>query len=676
MMLSAQTTFQPPSTTTEAVIDDWHGMKLTDQYQWLEDKQQDKVVKWTRAQHDYTLQYLESSNQAVEGLEGEIRAYIDRDITGPIFLEGDRQFFYVKKKGEQQYKLYTRLDGKDQLIFDPTSIDPSGLSAISGVNFTKAGERVAVGVQNKGAEISTYYIVDTKTGKIQGDPIEGLRRFTWTKDEQHAYISVGTKEMLEKQIPLKTYLHKIGSSRDQDKFLFAPEDAKNFMSIWDTRHSHYTFVSQGDFYSNTLKIREVGTEDEPVQIYSSKKYRAYPQALDEKLYFFTNDDAPNFKIMMADASKPQFENWTTLIPESEDMVIEDIEVTPKYLIVKAKKDVISQLFAYSLDGKFLKVIEAPEVGNVANMSFHRPSNTLYVNLSTFTAPTKIYKLDANSLEWELYFEREVPLDTKNIEAKIAFYPSKDGTKIPIFIMHKKGLELTGDHPTILYGYGGFNVGMSPSFVGLPATFINRGGVYAIACIRGGDEYGEQWHEDGMLKKKQNCFDDFISAAEYLIAEKFTNNQRLAIRGGSNGGLLVGAVITQRPDLFKAAICAVPLLDMVRYHKFLIARYWIPEYGDPEKKEDFDYLLTYSPYHNIRQGINHPTTLVIAGENDTRVDPLHAKKFVAALQNNPGQINPIMLYMDYDSGHGSGKSTEQTIKDISIQYSFLMNQLGI
>lgn len=671
----AQVEFQPPKTKAKTVVDNLHGYELTDNYQWLEDKENQQVIDWTRSQHDYTMDYLNKSTKEIPGLKEEVAAYIDRDITGPIFLRGERQFFYVKKKGEQQYKLYTRLKGKDVLIFDPTAIDPTGFSAISGVDYTKEGDKVAVGLQYKGAEISTYRIVDTKTGTILGDPIEGLRGFTWTKDEKSAYITVGTKEMIEKQIPVKTYLHKIGTARDKDQFLFAPKDAKNFMYTYDSQESDVSFISEGDFYSNTLKMRKVGTLDEAKTIYSSDKYRARAYALKDKLYFMTNHEAPNFKLMIADKKNPKFEQWKTLIPEQET-VLENYVVTPDYLIIQDKKDVVSRLMAYDLEGKFIKEIPLPEVGNVSSISYHRKSNTMYVNLSTFTAPAKIYTLDGKSLKWELYFTREVPLNTDNIEANIKFYTSKDGTRVPIFVMHKKGVTLDGNNPTLLYGYGGFNVGMSPSYVGLAATFINRGGVYAIACIRGGDEYGEKWHEDGMLTKKQNCFDDFIAAGEYLIAEGYTNTDKLAIRGGSNGGLLVGAMVTQRPDLFKAAICAVPLLDMIRYHKFLIARYWIPEYGDPDAKADFQTLLRYSPYHNIRMGVNAPTTLVIAGENDTRVAPLHAKKFVAALQNNVGQRNPIMLYMDYDSGHGSGKSTEQTIDDIAFQYRFIMNQLGM
>ncbi len=676
-MLKAQVQlkFQPPATESSPVVDELHGYNLTDPYQWLEDKTDQKVIDWTRSQHDYTLKYLSKTSTPIEGLKEEIAAYIDRDITGPVFLEGKRQFFYVKKKGEQQYKLYTRIKGEDKLIFDPTEIDPSGNSAITGVRFTKEGDRAAVGVQYKGAEISTYRIIDTQNGEILGAPIEGLRGFTWTKDEGHAYITVGTKEMLEKQIPLKTYKHKLGTPREKDKFLGAPSDAKNFMSYFDTRYADMTFVSEGDFYSNTLKMKKIGAKNEPKVIYSSEKYRAYPYAINGKIYFMTNHEAPNFKLMVTDQDKPEFEHWTELLPEGET-VLENYIITKDYLIVQDKKDVVSRLSAYTHDGKFVKEIKLPEIGNVGGISYHKESNTAYVNLSTFTAPAKSYTLDGSTLEWKLYFEREIPIDTKDIEASIKFYKSKDGTRVPIFVMHKKGVKLDGTNPALLYGYGGFNIGMSPNFIGLSAAFVNRGGVYAIACIRGGDEYGEAWHEDGMLMNKQNTFDDFIAAAEYLIAEGYTNNEKLACRGGSNGGLLIGAMVTQRPDLFKAAVCAVPLLDMIRYHKFLIARYWIPEYGDPDKKEDFQNILTYSPYHNIRMGVNAPTTMVIAGENDTRVDPLHAKKFVAALQNNPGQINPIMLYMDYDSGHGSGKSTEKQIEDLEAQYGFIMNQLGM
>jgi len=666
--------FNPPKTPIKAVVDTLHGFYITDNYQWLEDKTNEEVIEWTRNQHDETIEYVNQTCTPIDGLKEEITAYIDRDIIGPISLKGERQFFTVKKKGDAQSKLFTRIDGKDIMIFDPEEIDPSGKSSISGMSFTEKADIAAIGVQNQGAEISSYYIIDTKTGKIKGKPIEELRGFTWAKDGKHAYITVGTQEMIENQIPLRTYWHKIGSKRSKDKFLLAPEDSKNYVSIYDSRYSDVSFILEGDFQSNTIKMRKAGTFDEPVELFSSDEYLAYPEAIDDKLYFFTNYEAPNYKIMFADKDNPGFENWKEFYGEKET-VLENYIVTPKNLIIQDKKDVLSRLLLYDLEGNFIKKIELPDVGNVSGINYHRESNTIFVSLTTFTSPTKIYKLDGDTFDWELFYEKEIPINTDNIEAKIDFYESKDGTKVPIFIIYKKGLELDGNNPALLYGYGGFNIGMSPRFVGLSATFVNRGGVYAIACLRGGDEYGEKWHEDGMQHKKQNTFDDFIAAAEYLIDQKYTNKDKLAIKGGSNGGLLIGAVLTQRPDLFNSAICAVPLLDMIRFHRFLIARYWIPEYGDAEtNQEDFEYMLTYSPYHNVRQGLNLPTTLVTAGANDTRVDALHAKKFVAELQNNPGQIDPIMLYIDYDSGHGSGKSTEQLIEEIEFQWRFIMNQL--
>ena len=669
-----------PKTDVNPVTDTLHGYYLTDPYRWLEDKDDPKVQKWSRAQHESALDYVNGSYPEVPGLRDEIQAYIDRDVISPMQLVADRQFYTIRKKGDKQSKLYTRLDGEDILLFDPEKLDPSGKTSMTGRDFTEKAERVAVGVQSKGAEISTYYILDTKTGEILGDPIEGLRNFSWTKDEQHAYLWVRTQEMIDQQKPVEVRLHKIGSPRSEDLTLVVPQDAKNFASVFDTRYSDLTFFSEGDFYAtHSLRMKQIGSKAEPAEIYANQKFRASPNAIGDKIYFYTNHEAPNFKLMAADKSKPGFENWKVLIPEKEDVVLEGYTVTDDYLIAQEKKDVLSRLRLCALDGTFIKEIEAPEVGNISWVSYNRDVDAVFVGLSTFTSPSKIFRLDPNKLadkklEWELFYEQEVPVSTEDIEARIEFFKSKDGARVPIFIVHKKGVELNGDNPTLLYGYGGFNIGISPSFVGLRAMFINRGGVFAEVGLRGGDEFGEKWHEDGMLLKKQNTFDDFIAAAEYLIREGYTNTGRLAMEGGSNGGLLVGAVLTQRPDLFKAATCAVPLLDMIRFHKFLIARYWIPEYGDPDKKEDFQYILQYSPYHNIRMGVNHPTTLVIAGENDSRVDPLHAKKFVAALQNNPGQVDPILLYINYDSGHGSGQSTEQLIDFYEFRTRFLLYQL--
>lgn len=668
-----QTTFLPPPTKQIPVRDTLFGIVITDFYRWLEDKDNPEVKVWSKAQHNYTIEYIKGTTKEIPGLHEEIRSYLDRDYVSAPFFKAKREFFYARRKGEQQSKLFTRLDGREKLIFDPMKIDSTGKTAISSFVLNKDASKAAIGVQTRGNEIIRYYFVDTKTGKEIAPPLDNVYSLSWCRNEKFAYVTYRSAEDIKNQVPLKTFLHRIGEEPTRDKFLFAPKDAKDFASTWDDEDTDLTFISEGDFYSNTLKIQKGNSN--PSLIFQSDKCRATPLVRNNRIYFFTNYEAPNYKIMVADFEHPEFEHWKPLIPEM-DVPIEDYEVTTDYILVHTKRDVLSQLLVYSCDGKFLKQMELPELGNIGSMSYHKETNSVYVSLMTFTSPSKLYKLDGKSLEWIFVFQDKSPINTEQIESKQVFYTSKDGTKIPMFIVYKKGLKLDGNNPTLLYGYGGFNVGMSPHYIGVTASFVNRGGVYAVACLRGGDEYGENWHRQGMLLNKQNVFDDFISAAEYLIAEKYTNPRKLAIKGSSNGGLLIGAVVTQRPDLFRAGICGVPLLDMIRYHKFLIARYWIPEYGDPDKEEDFRNLLKYSPYHNVRVGLNIPTLLIKAGENDTRVDPLHAKKFAALLQNSEWQTNPILLYIDFESGHGSGQSIEQQVNNIEIEWQWLMNQLGM
>ena len=411
-------------------------------------------------------------------------------------------------------------------------------------------------------------------------------------------------------------------------------------------------------------------------IYQSKESRAYPGAIGSKLYILTNDKAPNFRFLVASKESPEYKNWKVLIPEGET-VLENVEVLKDgRLIVQDKKDIQSRITLFSAGGKKLHLIDLPETGNVSSVNYDMEEDSVYIFMATFTSPGKMYVASPKDFKWRLYYTREMPIDMSNIVGEIKFYNSKDGTRIPVNVIHRKDLKLDGNNPVLLTAYGGFNIGISPGYYGGYASFINRGGVVVEPGIRGGDEYGEKWHENGMLLNKQNCFDDFNACAEWLIREKYTNPSKIAARGGSNGGLLMGAIATQRPDLYKAVLCAVPLIDMVRFNKFLIARYWIPEYGSSDNEADFRNLLRYSPYHNIRSGINTPTMLIRTGANDSRVDPLHAKKFAAALQNNPGQINPILLYIDYNVGHGSGQATKQRIENTLVDFEFTMNQLGM
>lgn len=675
MTIFSQPKFTPPETIKKPESYILHGFEFTDPYIWLENRTSPETLEWSKNQHKATLDYLQKNTKEIPGLRDEITSYLDRDQRGAPFFKGEREFFYLKKKGEQQSKLYTKIGKKEILIFDPEKYDTSGKSAIVGLDFTEDGSRAAIGLQYKGNEIGDYRIIDTKNGKQIGEVITGLSGFSWTRDEKHAYITVRTREIIEKQTPLPVYLHKLGSERKDDIFLLAPKDAKNFASIWDSDEGDVTFISEGDFWSNSLKIKKTGSDDEGKLIYQSTKFKANPKVKNNKIFFITNHDAPNYKIMIADIEKPEFENWNSFFPEQENL-LESFVVTSDYVIVQTKRDVTSELTLLDLNGKVLKKLDLPENASAGGISYHKESNTVFVSLLTVNTNTKIYKLDGKTLKWEFYYQDIPPIDTKDIEWKVVYYPSKDGVKVPMIITFKKGLKLDGNNPTMLYGYGGFNIGIMPHFIGQTASFINRGGVFCNAGIRGGNEYGEKWHYDGMMYKKQNTFDDFIAAAEYLISEKYTNPEKLFVKGGSNGGLLIGAITAQRPDLFKAGICAVPLLDMLRYHKFLIARYWIPEYGDPDKKDEFLNILKYSPYHNILQGVNYPSLLIKAGENDARVDPCHAKKFAAVLQNNYGQKNPIFLYIDFESGHGSGKSTDHMIKEIELEWRYIFTMLGM
>ncbi|MEP7318719.1 MAG: prolyl oligopeptidase family serine peptidase [Panacibacter sp.] len=671
----AQINFYPPKTPAVPVIDTLHGMLLTDNYRWLEDKEDAKVIRWTKAQHDYGEQYLNSTQKTFAGLREEIAAFIDLDYEGPLNKQGKRVFQNVKRKGDKQNQLYTILDGKKLLIWDPVQLDTSGNTSTNGIDYSYDGERAAISVQKSGAEISSTYIIDTRTGKTLYPPIENIFGFQWTKDQQHAYFTLRTQVDVNKQLPLKTYLWKIGDPIDKAVIMGTTTDAKNSYYIYDNRYSDVSFYGEADFYANSCSIKQTGSSEAGKLIYESKESAAYPEAIGDKLYILTNDKAPNYRLMVADKKNPEYKNWKALIPESET-VMQAYVVTKKNLIVQDKKDILSRLTLYDLTGKKIKQIALPDLGNVDGLSYDREEDSVYITMATFTSTPKTYVASPSDFKWRLYFKRDLPIDMSNIVGEIKFYTSKDGTKVPAFVVHRKDMELNGNNPVLLNAYGGFNSGISPSYYGYYAPFINRGGVVVIAGIRGGDEYGEKWHQGGMLSNKQNCFDDFNSCAEWLIKDKYTTPQKLVAIGGSNGGLLMGAIATQRPDLYKAIVCQVPLLDMIRYHKFLIARYWIPEYGSADNDEDFRWLLRYSPYQNIRQGINVPTMLVTAGANDSRVDPMNAKKFVAALQNNTGQINPIVLHMDYNSGHGSGQSTAQRIDNIMFTFNFIMNQLGM
>lgn len=664
-----------PETPTSPVTDELHGVKLTDNFRWLEDGKDPKVVAWTRQQHEFTLDYLKKTQKEHPELRKSIESYIDMDYEGPVNKVGKAAFQSVKKKGDKQGKLYAIEGDKKTLIWDPMQIDPSGNTSTSGIQYTYDGSLAAISAQKSGGEISTVYFIDTKTAKQVYSPLSDVFGFSFTKSQNEGYVTIRTKEDIDKQRPLKTYRWKLGDPFSKAKEIGTTKDAKNSFFIYDNRYAEATFLGESDFYANTLLIKKTGTDEKGKEIYKSDKYNAYPYAIGDKFYVLTNDNAPNYRLMVGNVTTPDYKNWKDLVPEDKS-VKQDYAVTKTHVIIQEKKDIVSRLVLYSLDGIKERELELPEKGNVAGMSYDREEDSLYVTLNTFTSTSKTYVASARDFKWRLFYQRRLAIDMSNITGEIMFYTSKDGTRVPMFVLHRKDIKLDGNNPTLLTAYGGFNSGIDVHYYGFYNHFLNSGGVVVEAGIRGGDEYGESWHRDGMLLKKQNCFDDFNSCAEWLIKNKYTNATKLVAMGGSNGGLLMGAIATQRPELYKAIVCQVPLLDMIRYHQFLIARYWIPEYGSSDNAEDFKNLLSYSPYHNIKKEISLPSMLVTTGANESRVDPLHAKKFVAALQNHPAQKNPVLLYVDYNSGHGSGQNTKQSIDNWTFTFEYIMNQLGM
>jgi prolyl oligopeptidase len=671
----ADAAFFPPATPERPVVETLHGVTLTDRYRWLENGKDSTVEAWSRAQHAATLAYLDRNAPAISGMRDEIARNYDRDRTYPPLFKHGREFFQRAKKGEPQPKLYTRIDGREVLLVDPIAIDPTGKTKIGSVVPNREATRVAVGIYARGSEIQDFRIVDATTGAQIGPTVTGLRWFNWARDEAFAFVSPRTAELDARQEPHRCYRHRLGSDRATDELLIKMEDAKNWCNVYEPEDAAVTVFETGDFWSNTIKIRPVGSAALPRTIYASDKFQADATFRKDRMYFRTNRDAPNWKLMAAGYANPEFGDWTTLIPEGTT-VLDDVVVTRSGIIVRDREDVLARLALHAIDGKRLRDLAPPVFGSVSSLGYDLYTDTAYAGLAAHTVPPSLYALASGTFGWSLVWQDVAPLDASSFVSRRVYVPAKDGSKIPVFIVHRKDVKQDGTNPTLLAGYGGFNVAVEPYYMGGWYPFISRGGVFVDAGIRGGSEYGETWHEQAMFARKQNTFDDMIAVAEWLIAEKYTQPTKLAVEGGSNGGLTIGALLTQRPDLFRAAICQVPLLDMVRYHKFLIARYWIPEYGDPDRAADFRWILRYSPYQNVRQGVNMPETLVVAGEYDSRVDPLHAKKFVAAAQNNPGQVAPFLLYMDFDSGHGTGKTQQQRVVDRDYELRFVMNALGM
>jgi len=697
-----------PQTAQQPVAETLHGVRMVDPYRWLEGNDQgeitEEVAAWTELQNAHTRDVLDRL-PGREALEKRLRQLMEVPTISAPGMYGGRYFYSRREGGQPQAVHYVRdsLDGRDRVLLDPQAIDPTGLTTVAWTAPSNDGKLMAFGIYRSGDENSVLYVMDVDSGDWLAEEIPGkVGLLRWLEDNSGFYYR--SLEDLDDPYSYTVRLHRLGTHHRQDRLLFRQRDLDFFYGGTDKSEEELELLKTtwgpGAMVSRDGRWMAVyywtGTASLDLWVANLAQWqrggelRLQPAAIGmqgrlggslfrgDKLYLQHSFDAPNGRVSVIDLSKPGYDKWRDLVPEQEDMVIRSTAFARDVVAVSYLADAHSRISLFDLDGKPRGDLELPGIGS-AGLSTAEDRNEAFLAFSSYNMPRSIYHLDLKRAGRTLWAKPEVPVDPGAIEVKQVWYKSRDGTPVSMFIVHRKGLKLDGKNPTILYGYGGFNVSMTPGFSATLFPWYEGGGVYAVANLRGGGEYGSAWHQAGMLERKQNVFDDFIAAAEWLIGQGYTNAGQLGVVGGSNGGLLTGAVAVQRPELFAAAISAVPLLDMLRYQEFLMARYWVPEYGSAEDAQQFEFLRAYSPYHNVRPGTKYPAILFTAGENDKRVHPLHARKMAALLQASSAsdpQRAPILLWVDRDAGHGAGKPLDLQIRDVADQRIFMMWQLGM
>jgi prolyl oligopeptidase len=675
-----------PPTKSEPVKETLHGVEIVDDYRWLEalEKDSSEVTEWTTVQNDYTRSELDKL-PCRDALAKELEPWMTLGAIGAPVMT-DAGYFYSERTGRQNQgvvKFRSTRDGESRTLLDVNALDANGLTSLDWWRPNEQGTLMAFGTSQKGSEMSELRLLDVASGKWLDDLITGKVSFSgWMPDGKSFFYSGlrDTKDPYSRE----TRHHLVGRLSAQDPIVVKQVNPSEIPSAGPSTDGKWLIgsLSRG-WQANDLWIAPLAPwlekgELNKTMLAEGLDGRFEPiDVIGNTLYITTSFGTPKGSVVAINLNHPERAAWKTILPERADMVLEGVSLAKDVFVTSWSKDVCSRFEVMSLDGKVIHEIPLPGLGT-ASVSTSEKRHEIWVSYTSYDAPRSIYQSDAMHPKLMLWAKTETPTDLSAFTVEQKRAKSKDGTQVPMFIVRKKDLKLDGNNPTLLYGYGGFNVSLTPSFNPTLIPWLNAGGVYVVANLRGGGEYGEDWHRAGMQGNKQNVFDDFYACAEALIAQKYTNPKRLAIEGGSNGGLLTGVASTQRPDLFAAAIVAVPLLDMVRFQDFLIARYWVPEYGSSEDKKQFETLYAYSPYHNVRKGQKYPALLVTAGENDSRVHPLHARKFVARMQalaaNDPTQ-DPIMLWVDRDAGHGQGKPLALRIRDEVDQWSFVMSQTG-
>jgi prolyl oligopeptidase len=683
----------PPKAKVAPVEDNVQGHKIVDPYRYLENPGDPDTKVYVEQELSYTRAILDPL-PGRDKINARLSQLLEIGTVGDPQM-GGRYYFHTRREGNQnQPILYVRegvngaINGEDRVLVDVNKLSADGTVALDWWFVSEDGKYVAYGTSASGSEESTLHIIESATGKVLPDSIDRTRfaSVAWMKDSSAFYY---TRHPKKGEVPdgeevyhVKVFYHQIGSDPATDPLIFGdrpnPQDIPNVTLSEDDR---WLLINVEHGWTRTeMYLQDLQTKNPPLEITTGRDFLYGAEFFEGKLYITTNEDAPHYRVFVADATNAKRDSWKELIPQT-DAVLQNASVTGGKLLAQYEHNATSELKLFGLDGKKLADIPLPALGDVFSTSGRYDRNEIFFGFQSFTVPPSVYRVDLTDVKSALWAKVDAPsIDPSAYDVQQVWYTSKDGTKVPMFVVNKKGIEKNGKNPTLLTGYGGFNISLKPTFNRSMYLWMEHGGIYAVANLRGGSEFGEDWHRAGMLEKKQNVFDDFIAAGEYLIAQKYTDKDHLAIQGGSNGGLLMGAMITQRPDLFRAVVCAVPLLDMLRYQNFQIAKLWIPEYGSAEDAKQFDWLYAYSPYHHVKPGQEYPAILFMTGDTDTRVDPMHAKKMAALMQaeakNGASQQKPILLRIETKAGHGQGKPVTKQIEENTDMYSFLFWQLGI
>jgi prolyl oligopeptidase len=673
-----------PETRSSDLVEVLHGEAIADPYRWLEDGDAPETQNWTNQQNALTQEYL-AARPGREKIRGRLEELLTIGVLSvPTPVRG--RYFYLRREGRQnQPVLYWRqgVEGEDRVAVDPNALNAAGTTALDWFYPSQDGRRVAYGLSENGSEESVLHVMEVESGHHLPDRIPRMRAASlgWLPDGSGFYYSrypaPGEVPAGEEHYHRALYYHQLGTDPEEDPLVFRPAEKEYWPGVSLSPDGRWLVVSVARTFDETdLYLRDLASDGPLVPVAENQPASFEGEVAHGRLFLRTNLDAPTYRLYQVDPEHPERSAWREVVVPRADAVLESVSIAGDRLALSYLERASSRLRLTDLDGRPVDDVALPELGSLFGVGAEWDGREIFYGFSSYTVPPSVYRIDLGRGTPSLWKRVEADVDPAQFVVQQVSYASRDGTPISMFLVHRAGLTKSRDNPTYLTGYGGFNISMTPAFSRSLLLWLERGGVVAVPNIRGGGEYGETWHQAGILASKQNSFDDFIGAAEWLIKEGYTRPERIAAAGGSNGGLLVGAVLTQRPELFRAVLVQVPLLDMLRYHRFLIARLWIPEYGSAEDPAQFRWLRAYSPYHHVREGVEYPAVLLATAESDTRVDPMHARKMAARLQAASSADRPILLRLESRAGHGAGKPLSKVVDELTDSWTFVFSELGV